>query len=671
MKYKLLVSLALSWASFFAQVDSVVLQKLVNGIKGEDAINRFAEISDSLYYNSKSTQKRFIEQGLRHARRTGDKMMQATALNSLGLWYADINMFSDAFNTYMEALKIYEQVDYPNGKFNVMSNVGALYYYMHEPKKALSYEVRAYEIFKSRLSKNYRKGASVCLNIGSMYGELNNLPLARSYFFRALDYYKLDPEDSLTRAYIFNNISDTYLFTGDIRNAEKYARVAFDIKLKYGSDREKANAYLKMAELHRSKDENKQAEELFLKGITFCDVKAPNENLFQLYDGLSRVYADFKDPSKENKYLKLMYRTRKYLDSIARGSEISNSEIKNEFRQQAVNDSIQNMAQIKLRDVKLEQKKRESVYGIIALIVVSVIAFVIFNRYRVTHRQKKIIEEQKHLVEDKNREITDSINYARNLQDALIPNPAELTALFPEAFVLYIPKDIVAGDFYWVHEIRNAEPMRDGNRAPEFSGQPTSNSQLLVAVADCTGHGVPGALVSVVCINALFRAVNEFNLVQPNEILDRVNIIVNETFSKNNKHVNDGMDISLLMVDYKAGQINWAGANNKLIYFENGAVYGIKPDKQPIGKSEQHAPFTLHTMPLVSGSVFYLLTDGYSDQFGGGKNKKMGFAGFKKLMEANYTMPMAEQKKNFENAFSEWKGQGEQTDDVSLIGIRV
>ncbi|MBA3663185.1 MAG: tetratricopeptide repeat protein [Bacteroidetes bacterium] len=640
-----------------AQYDSLEMERVIRTFEKADNADVFTRISDSLYHISKTDQKRFILQVQRRAELSNNKFLKAMSLNALGLWYAELNLFSDAYTAYMKALDIFNAIDHSSGKFNVLSNIGALYYYIGDSKKALVYEFKAYEIFKQKLPNRYSKGASACLNIGSMYGQLGNLPLARTYFLRALEYYQKDPEDSITRAFIYNNISDTYLFADDIVNAEKYAAVAFEIKRKYGSRREKANGYLNMGQIAMRKDEFKKAESYYLTALSLCELDAPNENLYGVYYGLADVYESLNNVKEEIKYLKLSYKTRGHLDSLARASEVKNLEIKTEFRQKAVNDSIANMAQIKVRDVKLEQKKRESIYGIIALIVVSIIAFLIFNRYRITQKQKVIIEEQKHLVEDKNKEITDSINYAKNLQDALIPNPAELTALFPGAFVIYMPKDIVAGDFYWVHEIKNSEK--------------TNGRQILVAVADCTGHGVPGALVSVVCINALYRAVNEFNLFEPNEVLDKVNIIVNETFSKYSKQVNDGMDISLMLVDYANNEVRWSGANNKLIYFESDAVYGLKPDKQPIGKNEDHKPFTLHTLPLMRGSMFYLLTDGFSDQFGGDKNKKMGFAQFKKLMESNYNKPMEEQRANFEKAFIDWKKDCEQTDDVSLLGIKI
>ncbi|MCW3075646.1 MAG: protein serine/threonine phosphatase [Bacteroidetes bacterium] len=653
MKYFYIVFLFLFlYCKSYSQYDSLGTDNLINKFISTNSSVTFSRISDSLYSVSKSYQKRFLIRTNKLAIQKQNKFFEGMSLNSLALWYADVHLYSDAYTTYNQALKIFEATNSDAGKFNVLSNLGALYYYLNQPKKALVYEFRAYEIFKNKMPARYSKGASVCLNIGSMYGQLNNLPMARTYFLRALEYHLKSPEDSITKAFIYNNISDTYLYSGDIMNAEKYSLIAFDIKMKYGNKKEKANAYLNIAEIAQKKGEYTKAARLFSKGKEFCSEDSPDENLHQIYSGLSEVYESMHDLKQELKYVKLTQRIRVYLDSIGRTSEISSNELIHKYRQQSVNDSIQNKTQIVIRDIKLEQKKRESVYGIIALIIISFIAFLIFNRYRLTQKQKVIIEEQKHLVEEKNKEITDSINYARNLQDALIPNPEELKTLFTESFVIYLPKDIVAGDFYWWHHF-------------------PSSGKTLIAVADCTGHGVPGAMVSVVCINALNRAVNEFKLSEPNEILDKVNLFVNETFSKNNKQVHDGMDISLLLIDRALNQIRWSGANNKLIYFENGLVYGIKPDKQPIGKNENHTPFTLHTLPLIPGSVFYLLTDGYSDQFGGAKNKKMGFATFKKLMEKNYFLPLDQQKINFESVFREWKKNGEQTDDVSLIGIKI
>jgi serine phosphatase RsbU (regulator of sigma subunit) len=243
----------------------------------------------------------------------------------------------------------------------------------------------------------------------------------------------------------------------------------------------------------------------------------------------------------------------------------------------------------------------------------------------------------------------------------LIPDEAHLKKYFPEFFILYEPKDIVAGDFYWWHFL--------GEQSILGSRQSTVDA-VLIAAADCTGHGVPGAMVSVVCINALNRAVNEFHLSEPKDVLMKVNELVNETFGKNNKNVNDGMDISLLLIDLKRSEIKWSGANNRLVYFDK-ELKEVKPSKHSIGKSFVDKKFEQFQMTLEKGVTYYLFTDGFADQFGGSKDKKMGFATLRKVMEENAKLPMGEQSTVFKNTFKDWKKGFEQTDDVTVVGLRV
>ncbi len=640
----------------FSQYDSLAMDKFIDKyiVLGDESVI-YARVSDSIDRISKSDHKKYILQVYHKAKTVNNKFMVGNAYNSLALWYMGVAMYSDAYTNLNHAINTYRSINSDRGLFSAYSNLGLLYSYMGQYKKAMIYNLKALQIVNSndKISFRYSRSTNICLNIGAMHGYMNNLPLARDYFYKALNYYNLDPDkDSITRSYILNNIADTYLYEKDYKTAQKYNDLAFDIKLKYGTDLDKADAYLHKGSILEELGKNEEAKELYLRSLFFHDTLMPNERLSVCYSGLANIFSKLKDFKNENKYLKLNYKTRVYIDSIGRVLEINNSEIKNEFRQVAINDSIQNQIQLKVLDVKIEQKKRESIYGVIALAIMSVLALLFFKRYRLSQKQKTLIENQKQIVEEKNREITDSINYAKNLQDALIPDPSELSLFFPDAFVLYMPKDIVAGDFYWWHRFSNT-------------------NKILVAVADCTGHGVPGAMVSVVCINALNRAVNEFNLSEPNEILNKVNQLVNETFGKNNKQVNDGMDISLMLIDKDKDQVKWSGANNKLIYFNGGEMFVLNPDKQPIGKNENHTPFTLQTLPFEKDFMVYLITDGFSDQFGGERNKKMGFSQFKNLLNTNYSRPMDEQKSRFEEFFINWKNKGEQTDDVTLIGIKL
>ena len=243
----------------------------------------------------------------------------------------------------------------------------------------------------------------------------------------------------------------------------------------------------------------------------------------------------------------------------------------------------------------------------------------------------------------------DSINYARRLQRALLPSLSEIHRHLPDCFVLYCPKDIVAGDFYWMY---------------------ASGDVIFIASADCTGHGVPGALVSVVCSNALNRTVKEFGLRDTGKILDKVTELVLETFEKSGEEIRDGMDISLLSVNKATKVIQWSGANTPLWIVRGTELTELKADKQHIGKNEQRLSFATHTLPLTKDETFYLNTDGYSDQFGL-KNTKLMKKKFKEILLSIQDKTLSEQKTFLEDHHNQWKGNMEQTDDVTVLGLRL
>jgi serine phosphatase RsbU (regulator of sigma subunit) len=267
--------------------------------------------------------------------------------------------------------------------------------------------------------------------------------------------------------------------------------------------------------------------------------------------------------------------------------------------------------------------------------------------------QRNDAEHQRHLVEEKNKEIMDSINYAKRIQNAILPSDYQFTNALPDSFVLYLPKDVVAGDFYWMERI---------------------DDRVLFAAADCTGHGVPGALVSIVCNNALNRTVREFGLLKPGKILDKAREIVIQEFEKSDNDVKDGMVISLVALTVGTDghlSVQWAGANNPLWLIRNGEVLETKPDKQPIGKYVDPKPFTTHTMDLQKGEIIYIFTDGFQDQFGGEKGKKFKAASLKQLLLSIQHETMERQRELLIEAFENWRAGYEQIDDVCIIGVKV
>lgn len=247
-----------------------------------------------------------------------------------------------------------------------------------------------------------------------------------------------------------------------------------------------------------------------------------------------------------------------------------------------------------------------------------------------------------------NKEIINSINYAQRLQNAILPSQKLFVQTFKDSMVLYKPKDIVSGDFYWMEE---------------------ADDLVFFAVADCTGHGVPGAMVSVLGHNSLNRCINEFELRDAAKILDTLSELVENTLNKYDSKVNDGMDIALCVWD-KKDKLQFAGANNPLYLYRNGELIETKGDKQPIGRFENRKPFNTHHVTLEKGDSIYLFSDGYADQFGGEKGKKLKTSNFKKLLAKINNKDSENIKTELASFYEEWRGREDQIDDVCVMNVK-
>jgi serine phosphatase RsbU (regulator of sigma subunit) len=268
----------------------------------------------------------------------------------------------------------------------------------------------------------------------------------------------------------------------------------------------------------------------------------------------------------------------------------------------------------------------------------------------VEHRTSEVVEQKK-IIEEKNKSIVDSIRYAQRIQSALLPAKTYLEESLKDYFVFYKPKDIVSGDFYWVNQ-------RGG--------------KLFFSVIDCTGHGVPGAFMSIVAHANLQRSVVIFDLKSPSDILDKLNDTVINMFSRTAEvDINDGMDIALCSLDRAQMKLEFAGANNPMYLVRKGELTEYKGDKQPIGNFVSRKNFTNHSIDVQKDDCIYFLTDGFADQFGGPTGKKFMYKQLKNILVANSEKPMQQQGSILINAFAEWKGDLEQVDDICLLGIRI
>ncbi|MBK9192058.1 MAG: SpoIIE family protein phosphatase [Crocinitomicaceae bacterium] len=264
------------------------------------------------------------------------------------------------------------------------------------------------------------------------------------------------------------------------------------------------------------------------------------------------------------------------------------------------------------------------------------------------------IQYQKTLIEEKQIEILDSINYAQRIQRALLATDEILNKNLPEHFVFFQPKDIVSGDFYWAAE--------------------TENNKFLLITADSTGHGVPGAIMSMLNISALEKAVDSDKLYEPADVLNSARTKIISTLAKDGSAEGgkDGMDCSLIRFDFMKMEISFSGANDGIWIFRNGTMLEFEPDRMPVGKHlRDKIPFNQIEIPILKGDLIFMFTDGFADQFGGDKGKKFKYKSLKNVLIQNAHLSMNEQQQNLANVLQDWKGELEQVDDVCVIGIKI
>jgi serine phosphatase RsbU (regulator of sigma subunit)/HAMP domain-containing protein len=268
-------------------------------------------------------------------------------------------------------------------------------------------------------------------------------------------------------------------------------------------------------------------------------------------------------------------------------------------------------------------------------------------------KQRDEIEHQREKLEELYKDVTDSILYAKRLQYSILPPKEKINKILPLSFVLFKPKDIVSGDFYWVEKIEN---------------------KSLFATVDCTGHGVPGAFMSLVGANGLNSAVKEHNITKPSEILNYLNEYVSESLNKANEKssIRDGMDMTFCAIDYEKMTIEYAGANNPLYIVRDGELLITKADKFAIASFKPgEKSYTNHVIDLKKGDMIYTFTDGYADQFGGVKGKKFMYKNFRNLLLEIHSKKPNEQKEILENELKKWQGSVEQVDDILVVGVKI
>jgi len=597
------------------------------------------------------------------------------AYNIAGNYYEIIGNYPKAIESLNKSLKIAEDMQNLRGIANANNNLGNSYRRLEEQDKAIEYYEKGV-IYWKKIDDQH--GLAITYNnLGLSYSEKKMYDKAKPFLKESKRLF-LEMNDKSGLGLVNHNIGQLFIWQNQYDSALYYFQTSLEFYYQVGNKGQissnlrnisfiyfnDAINFKKSGNLAEYKKKLNEAHELSVQAVDFSETSSSLEDLRL---SLEQLYLIQKE---EQEYTEALFTLEKFIaqsylaDSLENRKLFFEQSYKAEYNAKYKRDSLLRIEEQKLSQANLEKERvqKYSLYG--GLILLLIFIGFIYNRFKITNRQKNIIEEQKDLVEEKQKEILDSINYAKRIQNAILPSQRVVTNLLPEHFILYLPKDIVAGDFYWMESVSDKSIPK--------------NNAVLFAAADCTGHGVPGAMVSVVCNNSLNRSVREYGLTDPGKILDKTREIVVQEFEKSDEDVKDGMDISLCSLSLDTKTLSWAGANNPLWIVRKSELIEFKPDKQPIGKIENPKSFTTQTIQLQKGDSIYIFTDGLQDQFGGenltdGKagGKKFKASKLKEILLSIQQQPLPNQKGILKEAFINWKGKLEQVDDVCVIGVRI
>jgi serine phosphatase RsbU (regulator of sigma subunit) len=628
------------------------------------------------------------EKSLKLSEQTNDKNGISSMLNNIGLIYSNQGNAKKALEYYNRCLNIRIEIDDKKGLATIYNNIGAEYRKQGDYNKTLEYYKKS--LSYSQLIKNKRNIARNMNNIGFVYFTLKEIDTASYYWEHSLK-IRQEIGDDYGRAESYTNLANVKEYNGELDEALDYLMKSLDIYQELNIKTNTLSSVLsKISRIYYKKNDIKTALKYGNKGLNLSQEKGFLEGLMLNAENLYKINKDIGNNKTALVMHEIYITMRDSIQNDKNQNEVIKNEFKNEYEKQHLSDSLAFVKEEELKEIEhqaqldKEQNQKYFLYGgIIVLVIIGGMAFNSFQRKKKDNKlitaQKEEVELAHHELEEKNQEILDSITYAKRIQSAILPQEKLVKQQLKESFILYKPKAIVAGDFYWVESVSSSRHSELDSESPdeEIVGQVRNDDSLvLFAAADCTGHGVPGAMVSVVCNNALNRSVREYGLTEPGKILDKTREIVIQEFEKSHEEVKDGMDIALCSLKLPSreglgGVLKYAGANNPLWIIRKGEIIETKANKQPIGQSDNLQPYTTHKIELEKGDSIYIFSDGYADQFGGEKGKKYKAANFKRLLLSLQSEKMEKQKELINSEFENWKGNLEQIDDVCVIGIRI
>ncbi|MDP2384845.1 MAG: tetratricopeptide repeat protein [Bacteroidota bacterium] len=674
-----------------------------------NALNNMGHIANQKGETTRSFD--YYNKSLQIMEEIGDKLGSAELLNNLGLMYQNTGQSGKAQEYYTKSLNICEELKDKEGMSYCLNNLGYTYQNNGDIKKALDYYTQSLKIREELGDKQMI--ASVINNIGTIYKDQGDNTKALEYYSKNLKLYE-EIGDKNGMAFSLNNMGFVYDDLGEFKKAIDCYERSLALRTEVGDKSDIAISLSNIAGIYYhhgdpsctspkkecAKIGQNKALEYYTQSLKIREAIGDKEGIANSLGNIGFIYSDQKNYKKALEYLNRAMKLSKelgYPEGIANQAErlmdiyketgnyqkaLENYELfiqmkdsinnedtrkaslkqqfKYEYEKRAAADSVAHAKETDIKNLELQKQQAEikakrytqyALFGGLALVII--FAGFIFNRFKITQKQKVLIDIQKRVVEEAHKEIIDSINYAERLQRSLMASAQLLNQNIGNYFVYFNPKEAVSGDFYW------ASTLRNGN--------------FCLVAADSTGHGVPGAIMSMMNMNSLKESVKE-NLSEPHEILNKTRNIIIATLANDGSMEGgkDGMDAALIVFDSQKTKAEFSLANNPLWLIRKGELIEYKPDKMPVGKHDrQDVPFSKQEILLEKGDTIYILTDGYADQFGGERGKKFMYKPLKELLLSVQDKTMSEQREVLSKRFEEWKGDMEQIDDVCVIGIKI
>lgn len=581
-------------------------------------------------------------------KKAGSKTGEAKILLNIANVYQKTADYATAADYCLRSLQVQEEMNNAFGMAVCKLTLGNILYGQGERKTALGHYIGALELNR-KSEKNEMFEASALANIGAIFNDQELYDSALVFHRRAYSLLTKIGADAKVASSL-NNIASTLASLGYPDSALIYARKAYALNMKLSRPEGLVTTMRGLGNLFSDMGQLDSALWYYQKSLALSKRAGLKEAVLSGYWELAGLFEKKKMADSALKYLRLHNDLNDSLHGESQLLQLEQMKQNYEFNKQEQAQQLLR-TQSELEAAALRNKIMLLIIGVLAI---SLLAFLLFLRFKNKQKLAEVLERKNEEITQQKEEITDSINYAKRIQESILPPRHAVKKLLPDSFILYMPKDIVSGDFYWVEE---------------------RGTKIHFAAVDCTGHGVPGALMSVVGFNMLNQAVHEAGFSKPSDILQHLDYGVNKLLRQSTEEntVKDGMDLALCSIDKNSGKVEYAGAMNPVYVVRNGAVIQYKADKFPIGINVDGITdtYTNHVVDTQKGDMLYLFSDGYTDQFGGPKGKKFKPQQFRELLCTIAHFPCDIQEIKLREAFENWRGTLEQVDDVCVIGVRI